>query len=222
MQPEIAEKLTRKIQALFRNEQINVHHCLQQGLALKEYQVQDRIYQALSIALDILETFSGESDKYCVIDEVEQCLKIIEDSFINGSWKDLAKNKNLPKLMGGIGFLAADMGLPDKAESLFHILALQAPDNAHTWLGIAYARLAAGSAHKALEVIREKVLNIAPGNDLGLAFLALAYDRLNKTEEALAAASAVITANRHESAVSLAREVQRCLGKPAVSNYIAE
>lgn len=219
MLPDSSEKLTQRIQDLFRDQQIKVHHCMQQGLAIKDYQFQDRTHQCLLTAIGILETFNGQYDKYYAVKAVEQCLKLIQERY-DGGWKDLPKDECLQRLLAGVGFLAADMDLTDEAEYLFNALALLDPGNVHPLLGIAYTKLVAGSAHQALEVIREKVLNLAPGNDLGLALLALTYDALNKTEEALAAASAVITANRDEAAVVLAREVQSNLGNPVVADYI--
>jgi hypothetical protein len=186
---------------------------LQQGLTIREYQVLDATHQALAKALGILEKFSREVDKYCTDPSVINCLELIQHRN-ETKWKDLPENELLQKLMGATGFLAADMGLAGEAESLFHILALLDQGNIYPLLGLAYTKLVTGSAKEALEVIRNKVLNMAPGSDLGLAFLALAYDSLSKTDEALAAASAVIAANRDDSAVALALEVQRSLGQP--------
>ena len=219
MEPDIAKKLTRWTQDLFDQELTNLKVSLREGLPVKEYRVQDATRQALVKALAILNIFSGEFDKHYADPSVMQCLEIIQNRNEN-EWAELPKNELLPRLMSGVGMLAADMGMPGEAESIFQILTLLEPENIHHWLGMAYTKLTSGSAHEALEVIHNKVLNMAPGNDLGLAFLALVYDSLNKTEEALAAASAVITANRVESAVILAREVQRSLCEPVVSDNI--
>jgi predicted Zn-dependent protease len=214
MQPDSAKKLVNWLQDLFGQELVKLKIVLQQGLPIKEYQILDAAHQALVKTLVILETFSRESDKYCSDPSVIQCLELIQHRNEN-NWVNLPENELLQKLMAATGFLAADMGLQDEAESLFRILAQQYPDNVNPMLGLAYAKLLAGSAKEALEVIRNKVLNMAPGNDLGLAFLALTYNSLRKTDEALAAASAVIAANRDDAAVALALEIQRSLGHPA-------
>lgn len=213
MQPGTAEKLSRYIEALFREKLTKLKSSLRQGLPVKEYQVQEATCKALVNALGILETFYNGLDKYCADDSVKQCLNIIQ-ARNEKEWKDLPENERLQRMLAGIGFLGADMGLPDEAEALFDILALLAPDNVHPLLGTAYIKLTTGSAHEALEVIQDKVLNKAPGNDLGLAFLALTYANLSKTREALAAATAVITANRDAPAVELAIEVQQSLAQP--------
>ena len=219
MTPDIAEKLIHPIQDLLNHELTKLQVSLRQGLSIKEYQAQDVTHQALVIALGILEAFNRQLDEYCADHSVNQCLKLIQDRNEN-TWPDLPENERVQRILAGIGFLAADMGLPNEAEVLFEILALRDPDTIYPLLGLAYVKLCIGSAHEALELIRNKVLNKAPGSDLGLAFLALACAELGKTEEALAAASAVITADRDESAVTLAFEVQNNLVQPVGSDNI--
>jgi len=213
MQFGLADELIDNIRDLFTDEQTRLHVSLRQGLSIKQYQIQNATHEALVMALGILETFNRERENYFAKKSVKESLKLLQERNEN-SWKDLQINERLQRLMAGVGFLAADIGLSDEAEALFASLSLLSPDNVHPLLGIAYTKLVSGFAQEALEVIRNKVLNMAPGNDLGLAFLALAYDELNKPEEALAAAAAVITADRDESAVALALEVQRSLDHP--------
>jgi tetratricopeptide (TPR) repeat protein len=220
MQTEIDEKLTHWMQDFLSGEHTKLQLSLRQGLAIKEYEIQDRTRQALGKAVAILDTFNGGYDTYCADESVGQCLELIQKRYEN-TWKDLPLKECLLKLMIGVGFLAVDIGLPGEAESLFDLLALLEPDDIHPLLGFAYTKLAAGSAEEALEVIHDKVLNLAPGNHLGLAFLALAYHQLNRTEEALAAASAVITVSHDEDAVTLALEIQRSLGQPSGSKNLS-
>ena len=212
MQSEI--ELIRWMQNFFDKAHRELQISLGQGLAIKEYQVRDTARQALEIAMGILESLSGEYDRFCAMDGVGESLKLIQKRYTE-IWKDLPSDECLLKFVNGVGFLAADMGLPAEAESLFDLLALLEPGDVNPLMGLAYTHLFAGSAQKALEVIRDKVLNLAPGNDLGLAYLAMAYSLLNRAEEALAAASAVITAGRNEDAVAMALETQRYLGELA-------
>lgn len=200
--------------AFFSEELTKLQASLRKGLGIKEYQSQDNIHQALVIALDILCIFNREHDRYYSDDSVQYCLEHTQDGFEN-KWKDFSDSELLERMLASVGILAVDIGRPNEAISLFNILVQISPGSIHCLLGLAYAKLYIGSANDALEVIRDKIMNLAPGNDLGLAFLALAYEQLNQPEEALAAASAVITANRDESAVSLAHEVRHSLGQPA-------
>ena len=214
MHPDIAAKVISWISNFFSEEISDVSASLRQGLAIQEYQVKDATRQALMIGRDILEAFNRERDRYCADDAVKHCLELAQDGYEN-KWKDFSKTEFLERLLASTGILAVDIGLPEKAIALFNIQIQLAPDSLHPLMGLAYANLYIGSPHEAMQVIREKILTIEPGNDLGLAFLALAYQELRQPEEALAAASAVIVANRDDSAVSLAREVQRSLGRPA-------
>lgn len=211
MQPDIDGKMTYWMQNFFMGELADIQIRLRQGLAIKEYQVIDTSRQAIELSLSILESFHKECDKFCASQSVKHSLEIIQESY-NDRWQALPKNKCLHKLMVCIGFLAVDIQLPDEAELLFSSLLMLEPDDVNPLLGIAYTKLCIGSAHEALDVIRNKVLNNSPGNDLGLAFLSVAYNALDRPEEALAAASAVITADRDESAVTLARIMQNEIG----------
>jgi hypothetical protein len=211
MQLDVAEKFIRWMQAFFGSELSKLQASLRGGLSIKEYQLQDTARHGLEISLNILETLDRDRDKFCSSDQVKQSLELIQKRY-EDKWKVLSQNECRHKLMLGTGFLALDMELSNEAETLFHILALLEPDNVHPLLGLAYTKLSVGSAHESLAVIRDRVLTIAPGNDLGLAFLSLTYNALNMPEDALAAASAVITANRDEAAVTLAREVQDAIG----------
>ncbi len=210
MPPEPARSLISSIQDLFAKELTKLQLCLRQGLPIREYQVRDVTHQALAVSLRVLETFTAEFEQYYIGHSVKQCLALIQDRH-DTAWKNLPENERLQRMMAAIGFLASDMGLPDDAEVLFDTLVLLDPDNVYPLLGLAYVKLSRGAAHQALELIRHKVLDKSPGNDLGLAFLSMAHAELNQNGEALAAASAVITANRDESAVDLALEVQRSL-----------
>jgi tetratricopeptide (TPR) repeat protein len=200
------------MQESFSDELSKLQVSLRQGLAVKEYQHQDTVRCALMVSLGILKAFGMDFDKFCAIDSVNHSLEIIHTRYEN-KWKALPSHHCQHKLMIGAGFLAVDIELFKEAEELFHLLAQLEPDNVHPLLGLAYTKLNEGSAHEALAVIRDKVLSIAPGNDLGIAFLSLAYDALDMPEDALAAASAVIAADRDESAVRLAREVQNDIGR---------
>jgi tetratricopeptide (TPR) repeat protein len=217
MQPDTAQKLTSKIQDLFSEEHARLNLSIQQGVSPKDYQVMDNNLQALLIAQSILETFNGEFDKHYTTETVKQCFDRMNDSY-EKEWKDLPKIECAQKFMGGVGILAMDIGLPLEAEPLFHLLAQLDPENVNSLLGLAFTKLSVGDTQEALKVLQDKVLTIEPGNDLGLAFLALAHFQLNNTEEALAAASAVIAADRDESAVTLACEIQSWIDKPAAEN----
>lgn len=207
MQSVNAEKLIHWMQDFFGSELSKRQAALRRGLAIKEFQVQDTTRHALEISLTILKALDRNRDLFFLMEQVQQSLELIQTRY-EDKWKALPLNECRNKLMLGTGFLALDIELSDEAQSLFHRLTLLEPDNVHPLLGLAYSKLIAGSARESLAVIRDKVLTISPGNDLGLAFLSLTYNALNMPEEALAAASAVITANRDEFAVTLARDVQ--------------
>lgn len=216
--PDFLEKMTQEIQDSFRRASVKLKASLSQGLPVRQYQIQEVTHRALVMAQGILECFGRDIAKYCANPRVMDCLELIADRHEN-RWVDLSEDERLRRMIAAIGFLADDMGFPADAEALFEMMATMEPDNIYALLGVAYVKLFNGSAPEALEIIRHRVLNIAPGSDLGLAYLALAYEKLNRNEEALAAASAVITANRDEEAVAMARKIQTGLGQPAVSDY---
>lgn len=211
MQPDITVKVTCWMKNFLTDELAKLRVTLGKGLAINKYQLLDNTRRTLEASLSILEIFDRNHDQYCVRDSVKNCIELIEKR-LDERWKSLPRNERLRKVMAGVGFLAVDMGLSDEAESLFQVLSQLEPDNVHPLLGLTYSKLCNGSVHEALSLIQDKVLNISPDSDLGIAFLSATYNALNRPEEALAAASAVIAANRDESAVILAREVRNSIG----------
>ncbi len=206
METEMIDKIITEMSNYLAEQQSRIDTVLNRGLSLEDFDSQQQLKYAASVAYGVMQKI-----------KISDAFKNNNRNIVNGLeglyklWTDVQEipfDKALDKIMGMIGFIAADTEMVKDAEIIFSALAGKKKQNEYPLMGLAYVKLMSGLPEEALPLLRDQALVLNPGNELAKAFLAVAYTALKEKEEARALTHEIISNNRDQIAMALATEVE--------------
>ena len=206
MEKGAIEQFIKKMVGYLLEEQSRLDTELNQGLSLENYDTCLQQKNAAAVALGVIQLIDGNTDTYDAETKIYKSIQGLQHLW--GEVQEYSSEKALDKLMGMIGFIAADADMIPQAEMIFSYLCSKKKQNEYPLMGMAYVKLMAGLPEVALSLLRDKALVLNPENELAKAFLAVAYTALKEKQEACALTHEILANNRDQIAMALATHVE--------------
>lgn len=206
MKTKSIKQIIVEISSYLLDQQTRLDGVLNKGLSLEDYDIYLQLKNTIAVALSVMQAMANSDDLEKGNGNLAMSFEGLQQ--LRKNVQELPEEKAVDKLLGMIGFIAADANLVKEAETIFSTLCNKRKQNEYPLMGLAYVKLMAGQPDQALHLLRDQALALNPDNELAKAFLAIAYTALKEKEEACALTHEIIANNRDQIAMALATEVE--------------